>query len=232
MGVGFRPRGGMGGWAPGNMPRYLPDGTGYFVPKKSDIILQIHYHRDGRVEKDRTSLGIYFAKKPVKTPYQSLLLAGLSKDGWGLHFTIPARNADYRLEGDAWVQQDCTLYSVMPHMHLLGKKISVAVTPPGGKTQMLLAISDWDYNWQETYVFKQPLKVKAGTRFTVKAHYDNSARNPNNPFQPPRDVGYGQQTTDEMCFVFLGATPDKPGKVRVRYTPPKEPKKLGDKGKP
>jgi hypothetical protein len=117
-------------------------------------------------------------------------------------------------------------------MHLLGKKISVAMTPPGGKTQTLLAINDWDYNWQETYVLKQPLQVKAGTRFTVKARYDNSAKNPNNPFRPPRDVGYGNQTTDEMCFVFLGAASDKPGRLRVRYVPPKELKKPGDKGKP
>jgi peroxiredoxin len=233
MGIGFRPRSGMGGWAPGNMPRYLPDGTGYLLPKNSDVVLQIHYHRDGRVEKDRTALGLYFARKPVRTPYRSLTLAGLSKDGWGLYFSIPARNPDYILEGNAWVEQDCTVYSVMPHMHLLGKKIKVTLTPPEGKMQTLVAIRDWDYNWQETYVFKIPLKVKAGTRFTVSAHYDNSAKNPNNPNNPPRDVGYGQQTTDEMCFVFLGVTPDRPGRLRVRYTPPKKPvKKTEQKAKP
>ena len=160
-------------------------------------------------------------------------LAGLSKDGWGLHFTIPAGKEDFYLDGNLWVDQDCTLYSVMPHMHLLGKKIKVTLTPPEGKAQTLVSIRDWDYNWQETYFFKQPLKVLAGTRFTVEAHYDNSAKNPNNPSQPPKKVGYGQQTTDEMCFVFLGVPSETPGRVKVRYVPRKiEPKKAPEKTKP
>ena len=54
MGVGFTPAGGLGGWAPGITPRYLPDGYGYVLPKGSDVVLQVHYHRNGRLEKDRT----------------------------------------------------------------------------------------------------------------------------------------------------------------------------------
>ena len=39
---------------------------GLLLPKKSDIIMQVHYHRDGRAEKDRTQIGLYFAKKKVE----------------------------------------------------------------------------------------------------------------------------------------------------------------------
>ena len=70
MGVGFLPTdptiGGLGGWAPGSGAGPLPDGVGYRLPKGSDIVIQIHYHRNGRAEKDRTRIGLYFAKKPVK----------------------------------------------------------------------------------------------------------------------------------------------------------------------
>ena len=68
MGVGFLPRGGIGGWAPGQVPHYLPEGVGYYVPKGSDVVMQVHYHRTGRVEKDRTRLGLYFAKQPADKP--------------------------------------------------------------------------------------------------------------------------------------------------------------------
>jgi hypothetical protein len=38
--------------------------------------------------------------------------------------------------------------------------------------------------------------------------YDNSARNPRNPFTPPRRITFGEQTTNEMCFVFFGGYSD------------------------
>src|SRR5439155_22782261 len=52
MGVGFLPSGAIGGWAPGQVPHYLPEGVAYLLPKESDIALQVHYHRDGRLERD------------------------------------------------------------------------------------------------------------------------------------------------------------------------------------
>ncbi len=102
----------------------------------------------------------------------------------------------------------------MPHMHLLGRQIKVAMTPPGGPTRTLVAIRDWDFNWQEEYLFRESIDVKAGTRFDVEAVFDNSAGNPFNPHQPPRPVLLGLQTTDEMCVGFLGATTARPGHIR------------------
>ena len=81
-----------------------------------------------------------------------------------------------------------------------------ASTPPDSAAETLIAIKAWDYNWQETYFFKEPVHVKAGTKFHVEAIYDNSAKNPNNPFDPPQRITFGEQTTNEMCFVFFGGT--------------------------
>jgi len=82
------------------------------------------------------------------------------------------------------------------------------MTVPGGKPETIIDIPDWDYNWQEQYLLKESMKVKAGTRFDIEAVYDNSATNPNNPSTPPIDVRFGEQTTNEMLFGFLGATKD------------------------
>jgi peroxiredoxin len=213
MGLGFRPTtgqvGGLGGWAPGNVAHHLPDGYGYFLPKGSDIILQTHYHRDGRVEKDRTSIGLYFAKDDKTKRWKGMVLPGR-------FLFIPPNNDHYRVQGGMEVLQECKLYSVMPHMHMLGREIKVTLTPPDGKPVTLVAVKDWEYNWQETYFFKEPIVVKPGTRIAVEAIYDNSDKNPNNPFSPPRMVKFGEQTTDEMCYVFFGATSETPGGVKVR----------------
>lgn len=213
MGLGFLPTpgqvGALGGWAPGNVPHHLPDGYGYFLPKGADLILQTHYHRDGRVEKDRTSIGLYFAKGGQTKRWKSIVLPGR-------FVFIPPNNEHYRVQGGLEVQQECKLYSVMPHMHMLGREIKVTLTPPDGNPTTLVAIKDWEYNWQETYFFKEPITIKPGTRLAVEAIYDNSDKNPNNPFSPPRLVKFGEQTTDEMCYVFLGATSETPGGIKLR----------------
>ena len=218
MGVGFLPSdGSMGGWAPGWVPKHLPEGVGYYLPKGSDLVIQVHYHRTGKVEKDRLKVGLYFAKKPVQRRFSAAVITG-----W---FTrIPAGAANYRVQGWTYAHEDVTLYSIMPHMHLLGKEITVTMTRPDGTTRQLIAIKEWDYNWQETYFFQEPIEVPAGTRFDVVAVYDNSDQNPRNPHRPPRAVRFGEQTTDEMCFVFLGAAAADPkadpAKVRrLRFGP-------------
>jgi hypothetical protein len=214
MGVGFQPEkpedvGDLGAWAPGQRVRPLPEGTGYPLPRGADVLLQIHYHRSGRPETDRTSLGLYFAKKPVRRPFQGVVLSAPF-----LH--IPAGEATYRVRGAIEVEQDCRLHALLPHMHALGKEVKVTLTPPGGQPRLLLEIKDWDWRWQETYFLEEPLALKAGSVLAVEAVYDNSAANPNNPSRPPRPVVFGPQSNNEMCNVFLGLTADTPGPVRFR----------------
>jgi peroxiredoxin len=212
---GFVPDGGVGGWAPGISPHYLngPGGeVGFFLPKKCDIVVQVHYHRTGKVEKDRTQIGLYFAKKPSAKPLQTIVFSGQ-------FLSIPAGKENYRVKGSIWTTQDTTLYNVVPHMHLLGKKIKVTMTPPGGPTTTLLGIHNWDFNWQEVYTLKEPIRVKKDTRFDLEAVYDNSAKNPNNPSNPPRTVLIGEATTNEMCLVFLDCTSDDGRRIFFRLWP-------------
>jgi mono/diheme cytochrome c family protein len=224
--TGIPPFSGIGGWAPGQMPRFLPEGTGYYLPKDAEIVIQVHYHRNGRPEKDRTRIGLYFAKKPVEKPWRTLVIDGLPKITTTFpHFTtlIPKDRSDFVSKGSLWTETDCTVYSVLPHMHLLGKKVKVTFTTPDGKTETLVDIHDWDYNWQETYWFKEPISIKAGTRFDVEAIFDNSSTNPNNPNHPPKDVRSGDETTDEMLFGFIGATSaNKDGRIKLSRTQPKK----------
>jgi thiol-disulfide isomerase/thioredoxin len=215
---GIPPAGNFGGWAPGQLPRFLPEGTGYLLPKGADIILQVHYHRNGRPEKDRTQIGLFFAKKPVERPYQTINI-GL-RNPFLLY--IPAGQEDYKAKGQMFVQQDCNLHSVMPHMHLIGKSVKVTMTEPGKQPVTLVDIPEWDYNWQETYWLKEPRKILAGTKLEIEAVFDNSTQNHNNPRNPPGPVMFGEQTTNEMLFGFFGVTHDEGKRVFVRPNPPKQ----------
>ena len=199
MGWGFLPdrTGLLGGWAPGMLPKKLPDGVGQRLPKGADIAVQTHYHRTGKVEKDRTRIGLYFADKPVTERFMSLPAAGLFA-------VIPAGSKNFKVDSSWEVTADTVLYRMTPHMHLIGKDIELLATLPGEKEKSLIRIPEWDYNWQEQYELKEPMKLPKGTVLRVRATYDNSTDNPHNPNSPPALVRIGEQTTNEMCFVFLG----------------------------
>lgn len=199
LGVGFLPSPAnmLGGWAPGMLPKKLPDGVGQRLPKGADICVQFHYHRTGKQETDRTRIGLYFAKKPVTHSFYMLPPAGM-------FWKIPAGAKDFKVDSSWILDDDVTVYRLVPHMHLIGKDIELLMTPPEGKESSLIRIPEWDYNWQEQYELKEPLKLSKGTILRVKATYDNSSDNPLNPSSPPKTVMLGEQTTSEMCFVFVG----------------------------
>ena len=191
--------GGLGGWAPGNQPSFLPEGIGRSLPKNSDVIIQVHYHPRGKAETDRSKIGIYFSKKPVKQVMH-----------WGVVINpgleLPPRQSNVEVKGMWEVPVDITLHSVSPHMHLLGHDMQISVKFPDGRVQDLIRVPDWDFNWQYTYQLEKPLDVPKGSVFSLVSHYNNSESNPRNPNKPPKLVKWGEATTDEMCIGFLGVT--------------------------
>jgi hypothetical protein len=206
-GVGFTPQGGLGGWAPGIAAAPLPDGVGHRLPKGADVVLQVHYHKSGKPETDRTKVGIYFSKKPVDKLYRSIPVTYRA-------IRIPAGEANYKVQTSFPVPRDVTVLSVTPHMHLLGREMKVTATLPDGTTRQLVHVPDWDFNWQTTYWFKEPLHLPADSHLDLTARYDNSAANPNNPSSPPVLVVRGEQTTNEMCIAFVGFTVDSEHLIR------------------
>ncbi len=200
-GVGFIGAQWLEGWAPGNRPRPLPAGTGILIPKGADLILQVHYHKSGKPETDRTKFGIYFAKGSVT---QRVRISQLAYH----RLQIQPGDSNYVVQASLPVPANVHVLAVMPHMHLLGREMTVTATLPDGQTEPLVHVPDWDFNWQLSYNFKEPLKLARGSKVMMEARYDNSAQNPNNPSNPPRPVRWGEQTTDEMCIAFLVYTVD------------------------
>ena len=179
-GPGVLPTGGLGGWAPGAMPRRLPEGIGKFLRHGSDLVLQIHYHPDGKVETDRSTVGIYFTKKPATT-----LVGGLAVRSRGLN--IPANEKHYRVTAESEsLPVDVNVLGVGPHMHLLGRQMKVVADTPDGRAVPLVWIKDWDFNWQGQYAFVEPVRLPKGSVIRVEADYDNSTDNPYNPNSPPK----------------------------------------------
>jgi hypothetical protein len=200
----------VGGFAPGQFTRVYQDGTAMKLPAGTTLVLQMHYTPSGKPTTDRTRIGVRFAKTTPKTELRWASLANGS-----LH--IPAGAGDYRVDANMTINRDITLWSMLPHTHVRGKRWSYEATYPDGRTEIILAVPNYDFNWQTDYVFKEPLKLPKGTKILATAWYDNSSANKSNP-DPTKDVWWGDQTWEEMMFTGLtfSLDPQKPAATADR----------------
>jgi peroxiredoxin len=199
---------GLGAWTPGMTPRFAREGVGRALPLGSDVVIQIHYHPNGKPEVDQSRVGLYFAREPVTKTMAGYSLCTDQID-------IPPGEKRHRILLSTRVKANLHLFTVVPHAHYLCREFRLAATLPDGTTQPLLWITDWDLDWQEQYRYTNPVALPKGTILTLAAYFDNSSDNPRNPNKPPRRVRYGIETHDEMCACHLEFLPDDPGGYAV-----------------
>ena len=188
-------------FAPGANPTIWEPGTIKKIPAYSKLFLEVHYARTtGQVEKDRSMIGLVFAKQP---PRKELLTRMIGN----YYFQIPAGAENHRVTACWTAPQDIHLVNALPHMHNRGRAMEIKVFYPDGRSEVLLNVPRYDFSWQTTYNFKQPLAIPKGTRFMVTGYLDNSAKNKNNP-NPAQVVRFGDPTYDEMVIGVIEYTRD------------------------
>jgi mono/diheme cytochrome c family protein len=194
----------VGGFAPGQFVRVYQEGTAMKLPAGSVLILQMHYTAASQPSTDRTRIPVKYA---ARAPQTQLHWASLVNGA--LH--IPPGAADHRVDAEMTIGRDITMWSMLPHTHVRGKRWTYEAIYPDGRKETILSVPKYDFNWQTDYVFTQPLKFPKGTKIHATAWYDNSAANPSNP-DPGKDVWWGDQTWEEMMFTGLtfSVDPAKP----------------------
>ncbi len=186
------------GTAPGDPPLILPPGVAKKIPAGSVLRFQMHYTPTGKVEKDRSEVGLVLYKGEM--PPRRI---ATSKGIMNFRFKIPAGDPNYEVKSRYTFKQDALLLTLMPHMHLRGKDFQYRATYPDGRSEILLSVPGYDFNWQNTYRFTTPVSAPKGTRIDCVAHFDNSAGNPANP-DSTEDVRWGDQTWEEMMIGWVG----------------------------
>jgi mono/diheme cytochrome c family protein/peroxiredoxin len=183
------------GYAPGDMPSVYAPGQAKKIPKGSSLLFQMHYTPDGTARVDRSSVGLVFAKEPPKVEVKTRGIA-FSR------FNIPPGDDNFEIKSASTFRKDSLLISLLPHMHLRGKDFKYDLVQPDGTRETLLSVPRWDFNWQSVYRLATPRAVPAGSRIECTAHFDNSAKNKNNP-DPTKAVKWGDQTWEEMMIGFV-----------------------------
>ncbi len=218
-GFGVAIQGQLPGYAPGAMPRFLPDGIGQKIPRNADLLLQIHYAPRPVAESDSSSINIFFAKKPIARYLQSRIF--LPFDLVNGPFVIPGGEVK-QFHGVVGVPFDISLLLFAPHCHLLGKAWEVYFVDANGNRTNLIKINNWDFNWQGAYSQERIIKIPLGSQIHAFATYDNTTNNPRNPNNPPKQVTWGEKTTDEMYYFPLAFVPYQPGDENILLTGVKE----------
>jgi len=212
----------LSAWAPGSAGGAFPAGTGLRVQPGSVIAVQVHYHGFPGAKPDQSRIRIRTAPQ-VDRPAVIMPFTNLD---WVLgteEMHIPAGDPDVMLshaldmtqyltflfpKGPFKGVQPFVVHAAGTHQHTLGTRNKLSIIRPDGE-DCLLEIPRWDFNWQGTYEFGATTTVRPGDRVRIECHWDNSAENQpivDGVRQTPKDLGWGENTSDEMCLGMLYIT--------------------------
>ncbi len=196
-----------GCYVPGQLSQdYRTHGAAKLFKAGTDIVFQLHYTPNGKDVVDRPQIGFTVAREEPKRVYVSF---GISSPSDAKSFAIPPNDPNWASPpAEVQFAQDVDLVWMFPHMHVRGKDMTYRLVYPDGKTETVLSVPHYDFNWQLGYDLAQPVHVPKGTKLVVTAHYDNSVNNKFNP-DPNKTVYYGDMTWEEMMFPFFSVVVDQ-----------------------
>lgn len=197
-------------YAPGDMPSVFPLGTAKRIPNGATLVFEVHYTTMGQQRTDQSSVGMIFAREPVR---RKAVTKGIADKT----LAIPPGAENYESRSSFTFPFDARLLSLSPHMHYRGKDFRYTAIYPDGRREDLLSVPAYDFAWQSVYRLKEPKAMPRGTRIECLAHFDNSENNPKNP-DPKALVRWGEQTWDEMMIGYIDYDVEEPAALAGKPT--------------
>ncbi|MBM63782.1 MAG: hypothetical protein CL484_12620 [Acidobacteria bacterium] len=145
-------------WWPGQTLR-THERVGYSLPAGADIVARVVYKKtwitEGQEFSDQTRLGLHLTDKQLST-IEHIVVDSPLPNGREINFT-------HRLD------QDITLYGLLPEIGIQASELQVTGTLPDGSTIPLLLIRNPDSDWPTRYLFDSPQQLPSGTEVSISA---------------------------------------------------------------
>lgn len=165
----------------------MPEGVAVPIPAGSQLVLNLHLFNVNQGSLSGTS-GIevkYVAQSDVVHEAQ-VTLAGKME---GL-VAQPGTSTD---TGICTLEDDTTIFAVLPHMHQLGSHLKADTAPTSGAGTTLLDV-DYTFDDQQYFPMNPLVSLGAGDKINVACTYENPGAVP---------VYYGDSSKEEMCFAAI-----------------------------
>lgn len=194
-------------YLPGMAPQVYPEGIGglHISSHGAFLLNTLHYGPSSRDTTDRSHFNLYFAPSAPERPLRELFLGSTHTPIVPPLHLGPGEVKSFRTS--LKLEEDISVLSINPHMHLLGRRFVAYATTHQSDTIPLVRINDWDFRWQYTYTFPHMLPLMRGTVIHVEGTFDNTDSSPHQAFHPPRAITGSDsklmRTTDEMLQFFV-----------------------------
>ncbi len=183
-------------YLPGHLAETRPPGYALKIAAGSYLQFQVHYsNRLNQDVKDHTSIGLVFAKEPVRHEVAQYEI-------WNNFFLIPPGDGDHKVTSCFTLPKSVTAVAYTAHMHFRGKSMSTEAIYPDGRRELIFQVPHYDFRWQETYFLKNQFVLPKGTKLITTAYFDNSANNLLNP-DPTKAIRWGEPSNEEMMGFWL-----------------------------
>ncbi len=188
-------------WAPGHTPYVAPDGMAFPIEEKSDLVLMLHMRPSGKQEVVQASVGLYFTDTPPTRVPALLRLTRQDIDipaGESHHVVsdvVPAAGRRRRIHGPAARAQPGEGDSRASRLFQMGPSSGCCRSRTGTSTG------------RTSTATSRLSHCRRASSVTMRWTYDNSSANPVNPNVPPKEVRFGQRTSDEMAELWFQVLP-------------------------
>ena len=142
----------------------------------------MHYTPNGVEQKDRSSVGLIFAKEPPKVEVRTRAIAQK-------RLVIPAGDANYEAKSETTFDQDADLLSFLPHMHLRGKDFRYEVVYPDGKRETLLSVPHYDFAGRPPTGWRSRCTCRPARRSNARPTSTTRRTTPTTPTRTRRCAG-------------------------------------------
>ena len=199
----------LASWIPGQKTVVLEGGVAQLLPAGSRIGVRIHYRSSGEAARDLSYIGLYFAKAPPTKQIRGLTITGADS-------VIPVGSQPQQRKMSFTLSEDSEAIAIRPRVHPILVSLQATAYRPDGSEEVLIWTRGYQFDWEPTYYFKQPVPLQKGTRVEVIAYFDNSVDNQNNSNNPPKPVRWSELTTDPWCVFLLASSGAPPGSASTR----------------
>lgn len=167
----------------GTEPLVLPEGVAVEIPAGSQILVNLHlYNTSSEDLTGNSGIEVVTMPEELVSNRAEVLLAG------PISFSIPAMTSEYPVDGGCTMNDDVTVFAIMPHMHQYGTAMRVEVDGD------VLYEGSYSFDDQRYFDVSPMRELSAGTRVGVHCEYDNPTSS---------SVGFGDSSNQEMCFALL-----------------------------